>query len=79
MSNLLRKPACQIGLAVGQNIAKFRKQKQLKQRELAKLVSVDTATVGRWETGANIISLKSLARVSTVLDTPIREFLPGKI
>ena len=43
-----------------EKIRKIRKQKKLKQRDLAKILNVERSTYSGWETGKDTIPLRKL-------------------
>ena len=59
---------------LGDNIKKIRKQKNLKQEELAELLGLEVKSLSLIETGNGFVSAKTLEKLSDVLKTPVSEF-----
>ncbi|MGE0492314.1 MAG: helix-turn-helix domain-containing protein [Vulcanimicrobiota bacterium] len=57
-------------MSIGQIIAKHRKQKGLKQRELADLVGVSQSYVASWETDRVNPRMGTLEKVAEALEVP---------
>lgn len=53
---------------LGQNIAKYRKEKQLSQEKLAEMVDLSREYITRVENGQKNISLKKLFAIADALD-----------
>ncbi len=53
---------------LGQNIAKYRKEKQLSQEKLAEIVDLSREYITRVENGQKNISLKKLFAIADALD-----------
>ena len=53
---------------LGTNIAKYRKQKNLSQNQLAELVNVSREHIAKVETARRCISMNLLFNISSVLD-----------
>lgn len=62
---------CQI---LGNNIKKIRKAKRITQNELAEKIGVEVKSLSLIETGKGFISSKTLEKLSSVLNTPIKNF-----
>ncbi len=60
---------------LGRRIAKARRDKHWKQKHLAAAVSVEPATVSRWETGVHSPDLDMLDRLAVELDRPLSYFV----
>ena len=53
---------------LGQNIKKYREQKELSQNELAELVNLSREHIGSVEIGKDFLSLKKLFEIADVLE-----------
>lgn len=62
----------------GSFLAKLRKQKNLTQKELAKMLGVSAKTVSEWERGVSNPDISLLDDLARILDTTILELLRGK-
>ena len=60
---------------VGKNIAKFRKEKNLTQEELAKSINVSPKTISSYENNRNLPTIETLLLLSQVLDVSIDEIV----
>ena len=60
---------------IGNNVRKYRKQKGLKQGELAELVGVEDKTISRIEVGGNYPSFDLLVRIANALDKELVDFV----
>lgn len=60
---------------VGKNIAKFRKEKNLTQEELAKSINVSPKTISSYENNRNLPNIETLILLSQVLDVKIDDIL----
>ena len=60
---------------VGKNIAKFRKEKNLTQEELAKKINVSPKTISSYENNRNLPNIETLILLSQVLDVKIDDIL----
>lgn len=60
---------------IGLNIANLRKEKNLTQEELAKLINVSPKTISSYETNRSIPNIEILILLSKVLDTSINDIL----
>lgn len=58
---------------LGENISKIRKQKKLKQDELAELIGVETKSLSLVETGNGFVTAKTLEKISEILKVPVSE------
>ena len=58
---------------IGKRVAKIRKERELKQAELAELIDVTIETVSRLECGTTIPSLKTLENISNALKIPLKD------
>ncbi len=52
-----------------------RKQRDLSQKELAKLIGVQAQTIGRWETGKSKPNLETLNKLCEILDVTLHYFI----
>ena len=59
-----------------EKIRKIRKQKKLKQRDLAKILNVERSTYSGWETGKDTIPLRKLIELSNYYNLSI-DYLTG--
>lgn len=64
---------------VGNVIAKLRKDKKLKQREVAELMNLSDKTISKWERGLGCPDVSLLKQLSNILGTNIETILDGKI
>lgn len=64
----------QLTKTLGENIKKIRKQRNLKQGELAELIGLEVKSLSLIETGNGFASAKTLEKLSSVLKTPVSEF-----
>lgn len=62
----------------GNFIAKLRKEKELKQKDLAKILKVSDKTISRWETGLGYPDVSLLVPLSDALDVTVNEILEGR-
>ena len=60
---------------VGKNIAKFRKEKNLTQEELAKKINVSPKTISSYENNHNLPNIEILISLSQELDVSINDIL----
>lgn len=60
---------------VGTNIAKFRKEKNLTQEELASKINVSPKTISSYENNRNLPSIETLLLLSQELDVTIDEII----
>ncbi len=64
---------------IGKFIAQKRKEKNLKQEDLASLLGVSAKTISRWETGRNMPDLALLKPLSYELGITIHDLLSGEV
>ncbi len=57
---------------IGSHIAKIRKERGLTQSELAELIDVTIETISRLERGVSVPSLKTLEKISSVLNISLK-------
>lgn len=76
---MVKKYHSALALRLGRNIAAFRRSAALKQEQLAELIDVEISTVSRYETGATLPSLVTLAKLAEVLHCTMAELLAEKI
>lgn len=67
----------QIGVLLGQNIQRLRKERGLLQQELAERVGIEPVSVSRLETGASLPSVVRLAEIAEALDVSLAELVGG--
>ena len=65
-------------LKIGKFIAKMRKEKNMTQEDLAKILGVTNKTISRWENGNYMPDLSLLKPLSEVLDISLNELLSGE-
>lgn len=58
------------------NIKKYRKERKLKQKELARLVDVSPAAMSFYETGYRTPSLPTTMRILSVLNCDLKDLYP---
>jgi transcriptional regulator with XRE-family HTH domain len=63
---------------IGNRIAKFRKEKNMTQEELANLLGVSSQAVSKWENDASCPDISLLPQLSKVLGITADELLTGK-
>ena len=63
---------------IGEFIKEIRLEKNLKQRELGKLVGVDDKTVSKWERGVYLPDITLLSPLSKALGVTVDELLECK-
>lgn len=59
---------------IGAKITKIRLEQELTQAELAEKVGISLETVSRLERGVTFPSLKTVNKIATVLEVPMKEF-----
>ena len=62
---------------IGQNIAYFRKQKNMTQEELAEKMSVTAQAISKWECDASYPDIITVQALSKVLGVSVTELLDG--
>lgn len=67
----------EIGVLLGQNMARHRRIRGWTQQELAEKVGIDSVTISRLETGTSLPSLVRLAEIADVLKVSLGELLGG--
>jgi transcriptional regulator with XRE-family HTH domain len=60
---------------LGRNLAHYRKRAGLTQEQLAEAIRMEVTTVSRYETGATLPSLVTLASVAALLRVPVADLL----
>lgn len=65
-------------IVIGRFIFELRKERGLKQKELAEILSVSDKAVSRWEIGKGIPDVTSLEGLSEYFGVTINELLVGK-
>ncbi len=65
-------------LKIGKFIARMRKEKNMTQEELAKILGVTNKTISRWENGNYMPDLSLLKPLSEALDISLNELLSGE-
>ena len=63
---------------IGNRIAKFRKEKNMTQEELANLMGVSAQAVSKWENDASCPDISALPRLANILGVTTDELLTGK-
>lgn len=62
-------------MTTGERIKKIRQQKKLSQKELGKLLGVSQQMIGQWESVNANLTLETIQKIATVLNTNINELL----
>lgn len=65
-------------LKIGKFIARMRKEKNMTQEDLAKILGVTNKTISRWENGNYMPDLSLLKPLSEALDISLNELLSGE-
>ena len=65
-------------LEISSFLGELRKQKELKQKEVAEALQVSDKAISRWETGRGIPDVDSLQRLSDFYEVSINEILAGR-
>lgn len=65
-------------MAVGSFLAALRHERNLTQEQLGEALGVSGKTVSRWETGAHLPPVESLARLSELYSVSINEILSAR-
>ena len=65
-------------LEIGSFLGELRKQKELKQKEVAEALQVSDKAISSWETGRGIPDVDSLQRLSDFYEVSINEILAGR-
>ena len=60
---------------VGENIKRYRTQRNICQQDLALKVRLGTRTIEKFESGEQIPDVQTVLKISTVLDIPASELL----
>lgn len=63
---------------IGQFIGELRKEKNMKQEELAERLGVTAKTISRWETGKYMPDLSLFTKIADELDIKINELIQGE-
>lgn len=63
---------------IGKRIAELRKQKQMKQDDLAQLLGVSPQAVSKWENDQTCPDISLLPQLAKLLDVTVDELLSGK-
>jgi Predicted transcriptional regulators len=63
---------------VGNNIKKFRTEKNITQEELAEKLSVSRQAVSNWECGKTEPDIDTLHKIAAILDVSIEELIYGE-
>ncbi len=63
---------------IGKFLSELRKQKGLKQKEVAEAIQVSDKAVSRWETGRGVPDVESLQNLSDFYEVTINEILAGR-
>lgn len=62
---------------IGEQIASLRKQRGMKQKDLAEKLKVATSTLCKWENGQNCPDINMVKEIATVLNVSYAELLDG--
>ena len=65
-------------LKIGKFIARMRKEKNMTQEDLARILGVTNKTISRWENGNYMPDLSLLKPLSEALDISLNELLSGE-
>lgn len=57
------------------NLKKYRESKGLSQEDLAQLLGVGQSTVGMWENGVNMPRMKTLQRITEILEITTNDLM----
>lgn len=63
---------------IGKFIGEIRKEKKMKQKDLADLLGVTNKTVSRWETGKYMPDLSLFTPISEILGISLNELIQGE-
>lgn len=63
---------------IGKFIGKIRREKNMKQKELAEILNVTSKTISRWETGKYMPDLSLFTAISEALEITVNELLQGE-
>lgn len=74
-ANTVKNKTTKLGILLGSNVAKRRKELGLTQAEFAQKVGADIVTISRFETGSSLPSLLRLERIANALGVPLAELL----
>ena len=66
-------------MSLGRTIANFRKQKSLKQTDLAEQLGVHHSHVAKWETDRMRPRRKSLEKIAEALDVSLEDLMAGDV
>lgn len=64
-------------MTIGENIKKIRKEKGIKQEELAAALGVSTMTIGRYETCASVPRMQRINEIAAALEVSPFELFKG--
>ncbi len=64
---------------IGKRICKYRKMKNISQKELANMLGITNSRVSNWEQGVNRPDVETLAKVCKALDVSPSELLNIKL
>ncbi|RJG01201.1 helix-turn-helix domain-containing protein [Noviherbaspirillum sedimenti] len=65
----------ELGIRLGQKIARYRKEKRMTQAMLAEIVCVDKETISRFERGTALPSLLRLFEIAQALEVGVGDLL----
>ncbi len=65
-------------MTLGRRIAQLRKEKELKQDDLAQMLDVSAQAVSKWENDQTCPDISLLPRLASILDVTVDELLSGK-
>lgn len=60
---------------LGQNIKRYREQKNFSQNQLAELVNLSREHIGSVETGNDFLSLRKLFEIADALNIPVKKLI----
>lgn len=64
-------------MELSEQLKKYRKQKELTQKDLATTLNVSDKTISSWETGRTYPDISLLIKLSSILEISLDEFLKG--
>lgn len=66
-------------MEVGENIKRIRKEKGLKQKDLAEALSVSEVMISQWENGSRNPKQSTLIKIAKALDVHLKDLLDSSI
>lgn len=65
-------------MSIGENIKKFRKEKNMMQEDLAQILNISHATVSSWEVGRTEPKMGMVERLCEIFECEKSELIDGK-